>query len=382
MKKKIYCISLLLLYGLLFGAENKKIIQDTYGSYIQAVFNNNGIIESIDGTVGKILATPMKIKIENNDTVYLELEYSIYQDCYDIVIKKNGFKIDYTIINFKTKERRKNTIVLDSPNALMMDDLIQIKNENKTIKSFYNNDATYSLLPLIRYENNVLIQYYGGTIPLDDPGSRKYEYSPDKKNIICSHIMPGDIFEKFMSVSIFDIKSKDITVNLVNYLILYCYNDMIGTMLLPILFDLDDNLISCLETEITADSYLTEGNVKYLPVRLKDTAIGTPWCEGLKGDGIGSKITLKAKNDISTLIISNGFDSLKKYIYYNNNRVKQIRITDLNNKKKFILAELPDTVEPFEINLPFSSKQLEIEILSVYKGKKYEDTCLNYILAK
>ena len=102
----------------------------------------------------------------------------------------------------------------------------------------------------------------------------------------------------------------------------------------------------------------------------------------MKGDGIGSKITLKAKNDISTLIISNGFDSLKKYIYYNNNRVKQIRITDLNNKKKFILAELPDTVEPFEINLPFSSKQLEIEILSVYKGKKYEDTCLNYILAK
>ena len=52
------------------------------------------------------------------------------------------------------------------------------------------------------------------------------------------------------------------------------------------------------------------------------------------------------------------------------------------NKKNFIISELPDSVEPFEIYLPFSTKQLEIEILSVYKGEKYEDTCLNYILAK
>ena len=385
MKKIFFAVFVLLCTTYVLAIENKTVIQDQDGKSISATFNDKGIITALKGSVDNFSVTSLNISTESN-LIRIKMKSS-GDGCFEFTMEPHDTCIKITKIftevpgYFPPRDNLTYTIYFDKNDKyLLKDDYISIDKVIKT--SVISANPKDSLLPLIKYKNNVLIQYFGVTIPPDDPGSRKYEYSPDKKNVICSHIMPGDVFEKFMTVSVFDIKSKDITVNAVNYLILHSYNSMIGAILFPILFDLDGRKSGYLETDITADSYLTEGNVKYLPSRLKDTTIETPWCEGLKGDGIGSRITIKAKTDISTLIISNGFDSIKKYIYYNNNRVKQIKITDLNNKKNFIITKLPDSVEPFEIHLPFSTKQLEIEILSVYKGEKYEDTCLNYILAK
>ena len=47
-------------------------------------------------------------------------------------------------------------------------------------------------------------------------------------------------------------------------------------MFFPILFDLDESKSDFIDIDFSADSYLTEGAVKYLPENLKNTAIGTP----------------------------------------------------------------------------------------------------------
>ena len=133
---------------------------------------------------------------------------------------------------------------------------------------------------------------------------------------------------------------------------------------------------------ITADSYLIEGIVKYLPENLMDISIGKPWVEGIKGPGIGSQINIVSKEKISKLVISNGFVSRKISTYYNNNRVKKLKILNSTHKNEFMIVTLPDYAKPVEIELTFSSSNIQLEIVDIYKGEKFDDTCINFILCK
>lgn len=99
------------------------------------------------------------------------------------------------------------------------------------------------------------------------------------------------------------------------------------------------------------------------------------WSEGENGDGINSKITYKynSKHHLKFLMIRNGYGELKNY--YKNNRVKDLKITD---GKKEILYTLRDTYLPQFIQLDFSEcDKVTFEILSVYKGTDYNDTCIS-----
>lgn len=136
------------------------------------------------------------------------------------------------------------------------------------------------------------------------------------------------------------------------------------------------------KTKYSATNYLTEGRIKYVPENLSDLSIGKPWVEGSPGPGIGDKISINKSSPVKSIIISNGFVSYKVQTYYNNNRVKLLRIYNGNQKNEFITVELPDNAIPFEIQIPFNTKDLELEILDVYKGAKYDDTCINFILCK
>ena len=136
------------------------------------------------------------------------------------------------------------------------------------------------------------------------------------------------------------------------------------------------------KTVYTTDNYLTEGKIKYTPDNLSNIDIGKPWVEGSADSGIGNKIKIDNSYVIQSLVISNGFVSYKVSTYYNNNRVKTLQVYNSNNRSENFIVELPDNAIPFEIKLPFNSKNVELEILDIYKGEKYDDTCINFILCK
>ena len=133
-------------------------------------------------------------------------------------------------------------------------------------------------------------------------------------------------------------------------------------------------------------SYLIEEK-KYYPIEnLRNLAADTPWVEGVKGDGIGEGFTIEGscyENPLGPyLLIINGFISYEKpYLYKQNNRVKKIKVTGLNSGKTKIL-DILDTPHPQTVDISFikDPEDIRIEIAAVYKGTKYDDTCIHYCI--
>ena len=135
-------------------------------------------------------------------------------------------------------------------------------------------------------------------------------------------------------------------------------------------------------------SFLIDGDTKYQASNLGLNNPDTPWVEGVPGNGIGEKINLfwqtwkerdGTDGGIGCLIICNGYISYDKpYLYEKNNRVRDIRIKDLKGKFNFTI-ELLDTPNPQLVFLPYVSEHMEIEILSVYEGTTWKDTCIQSI---
>lgn len=133
---------------------------------------------------------------------------------------------------------------------------------------------------------------------------------------------------------------------------------------------------------ISSTSYLKEGKTVYLPSNLGSDYLETPWVEGVSESGIGEILHI-GEGRVRRLFFSNGFVSYRKpYLYERNGRVKKIKITDLlNNIVKIV--ELKDTPNPQMIDFGDSQiREIEIEILDIYKGTYYEDTCVNFIMVE
>lgn len=107
-----------------------------------------------------------------------------------------------------------------------------------------------------------------------------------------------------------------------------------------------------------------------------------PWVEGKKGDGIGESFefdTTYPKGGLPLDIrILNGYvDPLKPHLFKENNRIKKALLeTDTGIKKEF---EFRDEVEFTQIILPSDVKHIKLTILEVYKGTKYQDTCITAV---
>lgn len=131
-------------------------------------------------------------------------------------------------------------------------------------------------------------------------------------------------------------------------------------------------------------SYLHEKNNQYLPGNLGKTQLEMPWVEGVDGFGKGELISFQKPILSKRIYLSNGFVSYKKpYLYKSNNRVKTIKITDLLDPEFILTVELKDTPDPQRIELGEEKvRQLQFEIRDVYKGEKWDDTCINFILVE
>ncbi len=150
------------------------------------------------------------------------------------------------------------------------------------------------------------------------------------------------------------------------------------------------NRIECIYTDIErwfdASSYLTENDYEYKASNLASLKTKEPWVEGKQGDGIGEKIFISTYG--KALYILNGFYSYNKpYLWEQNSRVKKIRIHFTTNPEYPDLdIELKDTsrLQKFIILPNFKdvlgTQKMELEILEVYPGSKYHDTCINGII--
>jgi hypothetical protein len=132
--------------------------------------------------------------------------------------------------------------------------------------------------------------------------------------------------------------------------------------------------------EITASSYLLEGNVVYSTDKLNEKA-GECWAEGVSGQGLNEILYMKMAGT-NSIHISTGFVSFSKpYLFDQNSRPKKIELS-VDNKYR-IIVDLDDTPNFQTINLPEQlgrNEVLRLRILEVYNGTKYEDTCINTIL--
>ena len=134
-------------------------------------------------------------------------------------------------------------------------------------------------------------------------------------------------------------------------------------------------------------SCLVEKSNTYSVSNLSKLVVDTPWVEGVKGDGIGEGFTIEcnSKNEPlgPYLFIMNGYISYNKpYLYKQNNRVKQLKVTGLKSGKTKVLNIL-DTPHPQTLDISFitMAEDIRIEIADVYKGTKYDDTCLHYCIS-
>lgn len=109
----------------------------------------------------------------------------------------------------------------------------------------------------------------------------------------------------------------------------------------------------------------------------------TPWVEGVEGYGIGEGFDIENRGFSNNyILIMNGYISFDKpYLYLENSRIKKVKITGLHSGKNAILDVL-DTPNPQTIDISFLDEEegFRFEIIDVYTGTKYDDTCINYLV--
>ena len=157
--------------------------------------------------------------------------------------------------------------------------------------------------------------------------------------------------------------------------------------------DGDDGPQDCFPvTNITATSRLApQGNNNYNEKNLYDYNDFTPWVEGVKGYGLGEKVTFTLE-DVSAgftgISITNGY-SKNQTAWKNNSRVKKLKLS-VDGREKFILNlkdQMGEQVFQFGDDVVLNVVDGEfqevftvtIEILDVYKGIKYDDTAISEV---
>lgn len=105
-----------------------------------------------------------------------------------------------------------------------------------------------------------------------------------------------------------------------------------------------------------------------------------PWVEGAKGYGINQYIKLKTTTPFSSLSIVNGYvDFYRRDLYKKNSRVKTFRVKDLDNKLEYDIS-LKDEVVGQRIELEKPTSNIILYIKEVYKGDKWDDTCVSSLV--
>ena len=118
-----------------------------------------------------------------------------------------------------------------------------------------------------------------------------------------------------------------------------------------------------------------------------------PWAEGKSDEGIGESIEFdimpvynaysdgagrkEIRGDIKVSILNGFVNPYKQSLLYENNRIKKASI--YVDGKKLMDLDFNDVVEFTDFEIPADSKNVKIVIDEVYKGTRYNDTCVTKI---
>jgi len=124
-----------------------------------------------------------------------------------------------------------------------------------------------------------------------------------------------------------------------------------------------------------------QAGVEYGPQNLFDWDSETAWCEGVRGVGAGQKLSLFINDGGSfrRFFVMNGYGK-SKASFNDNARPKTIEVST-DTGLRFRRA-LPDSPGENMVYMPDVGEynELHIEIIDVYPGRLYKDTCLNEVL--
>jgi hypothetical protein len=226
-------------------------------------------------------------------------------------------------------------------------------------------------------DNTLMVEYYNSGILASE------EYSVQWEIINKIYYINFDYTGNFLGEKIAHDKKR--------YLVLYngyliFYNNQNQAEYYLCGFRSQSDQSSFVDTKITASSELRENNIIYRAANLFNKENLIPWAEGVSGDGIGQTISIEFKMPLASglngIYISNGFiDYNRPYLYEYNSRIKKIRISYMgcNEYKEFEIEDDPN-FQYINLDINYRPNIVLIEIVEVYKGSKWEDTCINNIL--
>lgn len=134
---------------------------------------------------------------------------------------------------------------------------------------------------------------------------------------------------------------------------------------------------SCV-TSITATSELSERGMTHYADRISDGSLTKAWVEGASGVGIGESVTFEFddKYRVEGMNINAGYQKTKS-LYKKNARPKKIRVIFSDGTSEDFVLKDRYGKQVIEFSQPVDTEEITVEIKSVYRGSKYEDTVIS-----
>ena len=139
--------------------------------------------------------------------------------------------------------------------------------------------------------------------------------------------------------------------------------------------DTDGVAINNREFSLTASSQLAD---RYSPEKANDYDLQTVWAEGSPGDGSGEwiRISLRVRQFVKAVLLFPGHSGSER-LFKQNNRVKAMSITF---GSKTLNQACSDVFFPVRFPIEAEVDTMRLNVLSVYKGSKYNDLCIGEII--
>lgn len=144
-----------------------------------------------------------------------------------------------------------------------------------------------------------------------------------------------------------------------------------------------DQISNAIISSVSASSHLEEyyestGHLYHVPENTIDGSYRTAWVENADGDGIGEwiKLSFDRTYTINGIEISNGYKKSAD-LYAKNNRPRQVRLHFSDGSyQDYDLTDTFEGAQRLTFPEPVTTNSIMIELLSVYPGTKYQDTCI------
>lgn len=132
-----------------------------------------------------------------------------------------------------------------------------------------------------------------------------------------------------------------------------------------------------------ASSYLVmeEENLKFTGDNTIDGKTKTSWQDGKENeDAIGETLTylFDAPCSIDFIVLRNG-NAMADENYYNNSRIRKLKIYDNNGHSVTVLLEDVNNWQQIELAGFEDLTELVFEVVSEYEGSLYKDTCVSEV---